>query len=518
METQKTLSLADFFDFLWRGLPLALALAGLLGFLVYLYQRQVPETYTADATLAVVQEGVAQNVYGVPVRANALKLSDYRTAISSESVLASGLGLSLDESLSEQERVEDLADSLRVRAQSPNASNFLTIEVTRSSPSEAAEFANAVANALIEWDRRRANDAIGTAIAGVSRQISLLELQLDELPTGTPEAPLPAEVQAQREQLIGLRSQKRLQLLELRSVQGEGQSNLELVELATVPFKPSSVSPLLVTAVAALLGLFLGYALHLTRAVLTRRLLSAADLAEATGLSVLVDVPSAFPGPLMEAAPRLASYLRARLAQDDAGSAYLVTGNHDRAGQEQVGLALAGSFARSGKRALWLSTDPKRSAAAWEAQVTLPVTFTPLEELLNVPDLDPAPATLHLPNDVKLDLLYGLEEVGGLEDVLSSHLAALFDRLWELYDVVVVSAPSPLTSANALIVAPLCQNALVSCDLNHARQKETLELILLLEGVGAELLGAVTTRGQLRPNRRGARPAARAQKTSVAQL
>ena len=474
---EKTLSLAEFFDFMWRGLPLALALAGLLGFGAYIMRRQVPPSYTARATITLLDED-RRGVYSGPTYSEPLKLSDYRTAAENPDILLEALGLN-SRSADALADASALGGRLSVRAQNPSTSNFLFVEVSSNSPGEAAEFANAVAAAIIDWDRQRANARITKATTTLEQQLEQLTAQVGE--------------DAQGELL----TQKRTQLLELRSAQGQGQSNLELVQAASAPRDSSSVSINLIVGVAMLLGLFMGYALYLMRAVLTRRILKAKDLSDATGLGVLADVPGPFPEPFQAAAPRLASYVRAQLA-DAADGAYLITGNHNHAGQEQLGIALASSFLRSGKRALWLSTDPQRHVAAWEAQVRRSPQYTSLDELLERPYLQPVPSTLLLPSQLGLDVLYGLEDSRSLEDQLSSGLPQLIDTLKDNYDMVIISAPSPLGSANALTVAPYCEGTLLSCDIKHATQQDMLELTTLLAGTKAPILGTVVTRASKR--------------------
>lgn len=474
--TEKTLSLADFFDFMWRGLPLALALAGLLGFGAYILRRQAPPSYTARATITLLDEDRG-GIYG-PTYSEPLKLSDYRTAAENPDILLEALGL-------DSSSADALADAsalggrLNVRAQNPSTSNFLFVEVSSSSPGEAAEFANAVAAAIIDWDRQRAN-------ARIARATTTLEQQLEQLGAQTSEAA--------RGELL---RQKRTQLLELRAAQGQGQSNLELVQAASAPRTSSSVSINLIVGVAMLLGLFTGYALYLMRAVLTRRILKAKDLSDATGLGVLADVPGPFPEPFQAAAPRLASYVRAQLTDAEDG-AYLVTGNHDHAGQEQLGIALASSFLRSGKRALWISTDPQRRVAPWEAQVRTSTEDSSLKDLLEKPYLKPVTSTLLLPSQLGLDMLYGLEDSASLEDQLSSGLPQLIDTLKDSYDMIIISAPSPLGSANALTVAPFCEGIVLSCDIKHATQQDMLELTTLLAGTKTPILGTVVTRASKR--------------------
>lgn len=492
MDTEKTLSLADFFDFLWRGLPLALALAGLLGFGAYIIRRQAPPTYTARATVTLLEQ-TPESPYRGPIYSEPLKLSDYRTAAENPAILLDALGLesSSSEALAS---ASSLGGRLNVRAQNPSTSNFLFVEVSSDSPGEAAEFSNAVAEALIAWDQARANTNIAQAARVTEEQLEQLRAELGADASG--------------ELII----EKRTQLLELRAAQGQGQSNLELIQAATPPRDPSSVATSLIVGVAALLGLFVGYALFLTRSVVTRRVLKARDLASATGLNVLADVPGPFPGPSQAAAPRLASYVRAQLATAGDG-VYLVTGNHDNAGQEQLGLALASSFLRSGKRSLWISTDPQRPSAAWEAQVRMTPRYTPLELLLEQPQIKPEPLSLALSAHSRLDVLYGLEDGGALEDQLSSGLPGLVSTLRANYDRIVISSPSPLSSANALTVAPFCEGALLSCDIKHATQKDLLELTTLLRGTGVPVLGAVVTRASKRrstPNTARREPQARA--------
>src|SRR5690606_17754599 len=157
VDQQQEPTLRDLLLLLRRGLPFALAVAiGAAALTYFLSERLTPE-YEASATLLASRPNSnLQGSFGVSlVTAPVLDISAYQAAATSNPVLHDALGMLGIDSATPAE-LRDFEDLVSVRVENAQQSSLLHISVRNADPQMAARAANALSNAMLLWDTRRA--------------------------------------------------------------------------------------------------------------------------------------------------------------------------------------------------------------------------------------------------------------------------------------------------------------------------------------------------------------------------
>lgn len=482
-----TVGLPDLGRFLLGGLRTALVSAIVLAVAAWLWSSTRDPWYAASAVL------VANGSSGsdAAITAAPLLLPDYETVAVSDEVLRSALETS-DGTAASDQAVEALRQRVTVRTQDPKRSAAITVTVRDSSASGSALTANAVADALIAWDTRRANQALTSSLATLSAQVDALEDQLRALSL-EPDVAGTAGLTA-RQALLQERS---AQLADLSSKLGEGRSSLTMLRSAVAPLKPASPSSAFIAAVAFLLGLFIGYGVTLARHALVSKVPNAQDLARLTSAVVVADMRSPIRS-LSSAAPipeETSSYLRALLELGPRGPGpHAILGSHKDSGHQAVALGIGISLARRGKSVIWIATEEGDLPGYLSSRIIADSSFD-LADHLRLKELALPTVRLRTGSQQRLELIWGLESEPHASELASYGMARLLKQCAAAYDVVLVTASSPRTTAMPLIVAPHCADALLVVDLRRTGRDEVRESVDLIRRARLELVGVVATRG-----------------------
>lgn len=271
------------------------------------------------------------------------------------------------------------------------------------------------------------------------------------------------------------------------------------VSVATAPSQPSSPNTRRNAAAGLLAGLFLGVLFALSRGVLDTRVRSAADLAKATDLPLLGEIPlgrsRATQARIAFARPETAGAdayrrLRTNLVATSSHASMrtlVVTSPQEGEGKSVTVINLAVVAAEAGARVLLIDANLRTPRVA--AYTGLP---------------DGAGLSTALTDDVPVaDLVQAL--IPDALDVLTSgpipqhpsallgspELQALLPELEDRYDIVLIDSSALSTSADPLLLAPSASGVIVVSSASVSRRARVQEAISALDRVDATVTGVV---------------------------
>lgn len=483
-----SVSVSDLAGFVLRGALLALLLGGIAGVAAYaLTARQAP-VFEAEATLLVARSTDGSTFGLSSVTAPPIDLGAYRVAAASDQVVEDALRSMGTEQPS-------LADARRLRGDigvtletGMRDSSLLRIDGRGESAAVAVARANAVAAALVEWDRRRATESMNRVIGTLEQQIEALSEQIRSLQTIGDEAG-----QEQVDGLVRLRAEQQQELAYARALVASAEGRVSVIQPADSTPRQVAPRPVTTAAVAALLGIVLAYGLLLLRAALSTRLRGSEDIVAATGLAMLAEFPSVGrrEGDRLREA---SSYLRASLlfASDDVHPrTFLVTSAGPNDGKTTVARNLAESFVRYGYRTLLVDADLRSPSVIefYDLVGDMPDAVT-TESWLRDAAAPHHILTVDLGGDAVLDVIPQVRHVAQAAELLGRGFRAAHAR-WQEYDVVVIDSPPVLAVADPLAIAPHCTGTILVVDPQRSDRRKLVAAVSLLQRVGVQVFGFV---------------------------
>ncbi|MCA1789489.1 MAG: CpsD/CapB family tyrosine-protein kinase [Thioalkalivibrio sp.] len=471
-----------------RSAPFALvvAIASALG--AYGVVRALPPTYIASVGLISSQPAMPSTAFGVfvppPVDA-----AVYRSAVLEGDIVPNVLAGLMGARPSDAD-VKDLLERLTVRVEEAEGSGTVWIEVRDRSPDMAAALVNAIAAELVTWDRMRGQRAIERSIAAIEGSLSelFIEIQSATAAGAADRVVTLNELAAQRDQ----------ELTAARDTLSDAfvVGLLEPLRTAAPPTNRVGLGVPLTVALAAVLGLVLGYAtLHGLR-TLDPRVGDRREVAERTGLPVLAVFASLA---LVERAANVeaAHFLHGAVDGATRGFGFrtiLVTSPASPSEKVETAVDLAESFARSGQRTLLVDAD-LRHAGATESFDLVPNSVEGFEAILATDGPRRALVRVLMPGGRSFDLVPSWRAPRVATELLiqgfESHV-----RAWsEAYDVVVIDAPPVVPFADALVMAQKCTGVLMCVSKTRSRRDELDDAIVALRRTDVPLLGVVLTDG-----------------------
>jgi polysaccharide biosynthesis transport protein len=484
MQQEITVSISDLLRFIWRGLILALLVAGVAGFLVYRYSQSREPVYQATATVLVSQpQRIATDFVAAPLDDIA-----YREAALSDPVLEQTLR-ALNPELTEvtQSNIRRLRGSTSVRTTLGRTTSLLYLTVAANTGQGAANAATALARELVGWDRERSQGNIDASILGVEAQIESLQQQIRAgQATGQPDSQL--------QPLQALLSERITTLNNLRSLRDATSTALMVLQPASAPGAPVQPRPMFDATLAALLGLVLTYALLLLRSALDTSLKSVDDIAQVSGLPVLAEFPRLARG--VRSLPREASsYLRTNLlfsTSEETPKVILVTSATSEEGKSSIAINLAESFVRNGYRTLLIDADLRKPIIASEYRINN-IHQASLEDCLKNPYQAHRAATVSIGAKDYLYVMPTFQPTPQASELLSRGFRECLDRWRQEYDVIVVDSAPVLAVADALAIAPLSTGTLLAVNMQKVDRRQLRNVVELLRRIGVRLLGVAVT-------------------------
>jgi Mrp family chromosome partitioning ATPase/capsular polysaccharide biosynthesis protein len=324
-------------DALRRSLPLVAGIVVVLAVATYVVSTSLPKRY--KATTSIVQRTNATLDTSNSVDTIARDLNTINSLVTTDDVL-NGAARKLG-----GETLHTLRDKVSSSVD-PNA-NLIYVTAKDASAQQSARIANAVANTFVseqaDIERRQYEHA-------------LADLQ-DELANITGQGATTAD----QEQAI------RDRISQLRVSIATAGSDLGIAQRADPPETQDTPRPLRNTALAIVLGLFLGVLVALGRDQLVPRVSGSRELSRLLELPVLVSVPyvstrrgrrsRALTGIEYETYQTLATSVRFTLTPADGPHVVLVTSALHAEGKSTVTLRLGRALAHAGHRTLLISAD-----------------------------------------------------------------------------------------------------------------------------------------------------------------
>ena len=497
MEYPDQSSLRDVVQVIVRGLLPAAIVGLLLGGALFWLADRAPASYEAEASLLVVNSNTTPGSFDVSlVTAPRIDAAAYRAAVFSGPVLDEALRFlgNSDPTLAQQ---RDLADATNVNVTQMDESSVIGIVTRGSSPDLAASRANALTQALLAWDQRRASRTLSTVMQTLEAQIAALEEQIATLQqNGAP--------QAQIDVLLAQRNDLSSQLNSARALMTSAVGRLEILDPAPLPEQPVSDRSGLLGVAGFLVGLFLVYAFLIVRNAMDTRIRSMGAFAGVTGVPVI----AGFDPPRRQAHridAETANYLRAHVLHATANVrpvVVAVTSPFADESRPKVAAGLAVSMARAGLRTLLVDANLRSPSISGELEVGKGTVPT-LETYLREGDTPLQPAKVSTGSETELAVVPSSGAVRSPSELLDRSFASLLQSWRESFDAIVVETPPVLDVADVLSVAPHATGIVLVADLRRLTRAEARQAVESLRHVGTPILGAAVSGAQ--DTREGAR-------------
>jgi capsular exopolysaccharide synthesis family protein len=396
----------------------------------------------------------------------------------------------------------DLAEAAaNVTVSVPANTTFLEISCTEPHPRTAQTCASAFANAYIRYRvdgaKRAYNDAAQAAYAKIrqaNRRIEQLQRDKDTAPPRIRPA-----IQVQIDEQNGLIAAAETKALSLPTA---SPTAAVLSRTAELPSAPSNKPYLLAGALAALLGVVLGFGLTYVRQRLDERITGRDQLEHALGAPVLAVVPEILTWLDREESTLVTlnepdsqaseAYKTARtnllfLARDSGAQVIAVAGPGRGDGKTTTTGNLAVALAQTARRVVAVSCDLREPRLH---------RFFHLGTVLGL--------TSVLVGDFKLREVMQETEVPGLcvvpcgpvpenpaELLGSDDMERILDELRGSFDFVLLDTPPALAVTDTIAVAPMADGVVVVSDAAQTPLAAVIHVRHQLERVGCRILGGI---------------------------
>ena len=516
MQQDLSVSLGDVFRFLRRGLLLAVVLAVIGAGVAYFVSSSRAPTYTTDAVLlATLSDGSFPGVDVPIVMASPINPSSYETAAKSQEVIGSALtrlGLEVTPG-----RVNSTRNRYQVSADSGSrdSSSEITLEFRGSEPETVAATLDALAVALIDWDRQRAETSIRSTVTQYARAIAETQRRINQSEAA---GAGPGELGQLQNTLV----QQQTNRENAEAAAGTARSRLEFIQRASVPVVPVAPKPQFDATIAGILGFLLAYGILLLRNLLDTKVRSVDDLAAMTGQPILAEFPKL--AKKTRRLPREASgYLRTNLllsTQNVHPKVILVTSPSHSAGKSSVALSLAESFTRANYRTLLVDADLRQPVIAREYNLD-DKRHMPLRTHLENPHGAYEAAHVGVNLTQTLDIIPTFRAAHDPTELLSAGFPDCLASWKQDYDVIVVDSAPLLDVADTLTIAPLCTGTVLVASLESTDPQGLEETVERLNRSGVRIFGIAATfvgRSSARPSYRYNRDDLAAERAGPPQL
>ena len=417
--------------------------------------------YTATSKLLFAQNQLVPEVGGSTPAPSADPQADQATNLQlvTTNEVAAAVKVATNTPLTVSELLDEVSTS------NDSSSNIVDVSATDSSPTQAAQIANAFAVQYVATSK-------ATNVAQVRAGQQLINQKIAALPPGdtTDRTNLEAALQ---------------KLVVLEAVQ---TGNAQVVDLARVPTSPSSPNTKVNLIVAFVFGLALGAGIAFLLNLLDRRLRTVEEVEEIYGTRALATIPGQpqrGAGALHKGAVEQFQILRAGLSLLTPGRdarVALVTSAVPGEGKTTVAIGLARAAASAGQSAILVEADFKRpdlsnrlgigedETGLSNALLTGEDPFSVLRSpVRGVPNLQVLTSGPHPPNPAAL--------------LRGPAMARVIEQLTADADLVVLDAPPllPVADAQALLDHPQVDVCVVVSRVYFTKRDEARRTRQLLE-------------------------------------
>jgi len=274
-------------------------------------------------------------------------------------------------------------------------------------------------------------------------------------------------------------------------------STMTVLDRATVPVSPVSPNLLRNLLVALVLGIGLALALAVVRETLDDRLRSSEDVENKLGVPLLGVTPLVAGDETVDDSVALAeAHSSIRAAVDFAlphpnNNIVLLTSSQSVEGKTTTALALAGEYARLGKRVLLVDADLRRPSVA--KRFGSARTAKGFAEVLSG-DATIEEALLETPQ-ANLDVLpVGAIPTNPVEVVSSYRAREFFEHHRARYDMIVIDSPPVMGLADAPLLSHLADGVVFVVESNRAHFGQAKTALRRLRDADANVIGVVLTK------------------------
>lgn len=485
----KVVKFNDVYRAVLRGAPLALVVAIVAGAVAFIVSTRQAPTYSATVSLVSAQP---RNAFGnldlvtpPPVDPRAYQSALLEGAVVSDAIAA------VDGEAPSQQALADFERRLRVGIENQQVSGLVRIEVRDENARRAAEYANAIAYALVDWDRDRARQVVLGSITALESSIADIDSQLATAAQSFDQA----GVQLLQVQLATLREQR---VRELTAARERGTTALPvsaLQVLSPAPVPEIAVGPrvLFNTFVALVLGLVIGYGAQFIRWTLWDEVGSYQRLSEATELPVLGVFPRSIRGRPF-ANTDAGSFFRANVSNATAEQSTLVvaiTSTDSFVDKAGVAATLAERFASSGRNTLLVDGDLRRLGPG--LGISAAKNQVPGFDSYLINSSHPLqPLIVRVSQRASFDFIPTNEPTEASSDLLEFGLGAFLQEARDSYDVIIIDTPPARTLPDAVTIAPHC-DGLILCVAVSTSSQVVRQTMQVLDLAGTEVIGTVLT-------------------------
>lgn len=492
MQQEITVDIGALIRFIARGLILALLVGGAAAFVALQLSRREAPVYEAQATVLAAQTNPELRQFGLSlVTAPPLDVSAYRAAGMSDPVLAEALRRMGVESPTQSD-IRSLRSRISVQAEETRSSSLIYVTGEGSTPGAAANRANAVANAMVNWDRSRASEDMDDLVETLELQIANLNEQIRALQTLND--PAVADQIAGR---INLRAERQEQLSYARALSASATPLLSVLQPASPSARQVSPRPMLNASVAFILGVLATYGVLLLRRALDTRLTGVADLSHAAGLPVLAEFPR-FNRIDKNTLREASSYLRTNLlfsTTDAHPKVFLISSAQGGEGKTVTATSLAEGFVRNGYRTLLVDADLRSPSIAKLYRIS-GGSRSSLVDWLQEPYGNHQPVDVSVSPKQHLSVIPVFQPVSQPAEMLSIGFRSCLEKWRQEYDVILIDSAPVLAVADSLTIAPFCTGTVLVTHLQKTDRNQVRTAVDLVRRIGARVLGVVATHVQ----------------------
>ncbi len=475
--------------FLLRGLVVALPLGLLMAAGVYYLSQRIAPTYEASAVILATKSTNTSVSQSTSLSAPPIESSAYSAIALTRPVLLDAISRLGTQKL----KPEDLRGTVGVSVEgdAQDLSNLMTVSVQAATPQEAARRANAVAQALVDWDYQRASRNIGQRIDTLEEQIGALDDSIESLR-------LMGQVASQTEieSRISLRSQQQEELSYARALLDSASGLLAVVEPATPVLVPVAPRPVFNALLATVVTVFLVYGIALLRSAVDTRLRDVEAVAGATNLPVLAEFPDSRNTQLLREA---ADFLQARLLLAPPASGtrvVLVASPKSGEGKSTLAFNLAESLTRHGHRTLLVDADLRQPTLTQRYQI--PSSQDSLLDFMKNPERC-VPTWLEVAGSA-IEMVPNFQSTP--TPLLGRGMAACIEVWKRDYEVIVLDSAPLLPVADTFSLTPLCTHAVMVANIKQSDRRSTKLATDRLIEMGVPLVGVVVMQVKQRLGRR----------------
>ena len=448
---------------LLRSLLPAVVLAVVGAVAVYAISLRVEPTYKAVATVLASNTDPSLARFDVALASPpAIDLAAYRSVVLSRPIVDRARASVSDPLAFDEARISASADIM-------NISSLIRIEARSDDPVIAADVANAMALALLDWDQQRSRDNLNRIMAALEEQIAALTEQILILQV------TPGVAADQLDGQVRLRAERQQQLVSVRALSASVVGMLDIIEPAAAPDGPIIPMPTTYAVVAFVALLLVVTGTGVLGHVLDRRPRTSADVSRAMSLPVLAEFGAVRRRDGFDV--QAFGYLRANLDPQIAETfpvVLLVTSPTTIPGRERLARGIAMTFVEDGLETLFVDADFTASSPA----ALLASGGPTLEDHLDVGAeelVEPGRAS---------EGLYVLGNLGA-EPGAANHLLrrgfARAAQAWkQRYDVIVVDTAPLLEGAEALSIMPSVSGAVLVVDMRNVRRSELRQTLAMM--------------------------------------